>query len=113
MYTLKRPYEAVECAPRSTVILHPPGTAHFKCACGERLQFGTDPGALLALIPFGGHTCEIRPSRGAGRVQPPADVHLGMRLPAVMPGTFRACRHRIPLHDRQLPAVALNDEPVV
>src|SRR5215472_7294491 len=69
--------------------------------------------ALLALIPFRGDTCEIWPSRGAGRVQPPADVHLGMRLPAIMPGTFRACRHRIPLHDRQLPAVALNDEPVV
>jgi len=31
-------------------VTHPPGTGHFKCVCGERLMFGTEPGALTLLI---------------------------------------------------------------
>jgi hypothetical protein len=47
MYTLSR---KVDYAPKSAVIVHAPSTAHFKCACGERLRFGSDPGAFPLLI---------------------------------------------------------------
>ena len=44
MSTLK-PLDLVDAA-----IVHALGTGHFKCACGERLMFGTEPGALTLLI---------------------------------------------------------------
>lgn len=39
----------VDYAPKSAVIVHPAGTGHFECACGKRLVFGTEGGALGAL----------------------------------------------------------------
>jgi hypothetical protein len=55
---------------------------------------------------------EIRPWRRTHRVEPAADVDLGVGLATKMSGTGRIGGFRTPAKDRQLRASALNDEPM-
>src|ERR1700752_2741813 len=55
---------------------------------------------------------ETRLRRGAHRIEPAADVHLGMSFTAVMPGSGRIGGFRIPSIDGEIGISAPNHEPV-
>src|SRR5215831_20006225 len=40
--TLGATFKTVYSVPKSAVTVHASATGHFKCACGERLMFGTE-----------------------------------------------------------------------